>query len=75
MATLGPFHALSVAACWKLARQEAQAYQRRANRVLAFPPEERRIVTHRALCLAARDAADRIALMIRYGRRRGRRRK
>lgn len=55
--------ARTVAECWQIARNHAEAYQRAANRARRGGP-------FHALCLAKRDAADRIALTIRYGRRR-----
>lgn len=61
-------HAKTVNACWRIARRDAEAYQRRMN-----------VARHSgqwgtfALCKAARDAADRIALRIQHGgKRRGR---
>lgn len=48
---------------WKIARDEANAYQRMMNRMSKS--------SHAFLtCRAARDAASRIALKIRYGARR-----
>jgi hypothetical protein len=55
------FHAKSVAQCWRIARSEARAFQR----MLSKTP--RRNTVRTAICLAARDSADRIALKIRYG--------
>lgn len=54
------FAAANVAACWRIARRAARAYQREANLQRGPYP--------RALCLAARNAADRIALKIRFGK-------
>lgn len=59
--TVRSMHAKTVEDAWKIARQETEAYQRRANRA--------RTIGERALCLAARDASSRIALRIRYGRK------
>lgn len=54
------FKARTVEQCWKIARREAEAIQRWAHK--------HRNPVHLAICYAARDAADRIALKIRYGR-------
>jgi hypothetical protein len=59
MAKSLPCKATSVEQCWRIARRAAEAYQRQY--ALASGPY------HRALCLAARDAASRIALKIRFG--------
>jgi hypothetical protein len=59
------FHAQTVEECWQIARRAAKAYQREANRHNRRPGK-------RVLCLAARNTADRIALEIRYGGKRGR---
>lgn len=57
------FHARSVAQCWAIARRTARAYQREMARC--------KTAGRRTLCQAGRDAADRVALEIRYGRKRG----
>jgi len=54
------FHAKTVEDCWRIARQDAEMYQRRINRSNSYHT--------RALCLISRAAADRIALRIRYGK-------
>jgi hypothetical protein len=48
--------------CWKLARMHAEMYQRMAHRA--------RSGGIRAICLAKRDAVDRLAQTIRYGKQR-----
>jgi hypothetical protein len=58
-AKVPPCVAKSVEQCWRIARRAAEAYQRQY--ALALGPYQR------ALCLAARDAASRIALKIRFG--------
>lgn len=55
-------YAKTIEECWRIAREEAEAYQRRMARA--------RTVQELTLCRTARDAADRIALRIRFGRRR-----
>lgn len=59
--------AATVLHCWRIARHQAEVYQRAAHRA-------RRDGKHQMICLAKRDAADRIALTIRYGKRRRRKR-
>lgn len=54
------FHARSVWGCWRIARRHTEIYQRMLSR--AKRPEEKE------LCKAARDASDRIAKEIRYGK-------
>lgn len=61
-------HAKNAKDCWDIARQDAEAYQRRMHNPKATAGQV-------ALCRAARDAADRIALRIRYGRKHLRKRK
>lgn len=58
-------HARTVEECWNIARAEASAYQRIMLR-LAKKRHSQTFYT----CKAARDAASRIALKIRFGRRR-----
>lgn len=53
-------HAKTVEDAWRVARREAKAYQRAATNA--------RTLGERHACLAARNAADRIALKIRFGR-------
>lgn len=60
------FHAQTVAQCWRIARRLTIAYQREFNRA--------KMSGHKIQCLAARDAADRVAMTIRYGPGRGKRR-
>lgn len=55
------FHAKTVLQCWQIARREARAFQR----LLSVTP--RRNTVRTAICMAARDAADRVALKIRFG--------
>jgi hypothetical protein len=62
---LGRLHARTVYDAWKIARDEANAYQRMMNK-LAKKKHSQKFIT----CRAARDAASRIALKIRYGGRR-----
>ena len=69
MAKAPHFHTQSVYACWKIARNDAERYQRHMARHL-----KRGEIALASVCRAARDVADRIALTIRYGRRKGRRR-
>lgn len=61
------FYARSVRECWLMARRVAEAYQHQANKA-----GRRSLGGHRDKCLAARDAASRIALKIRFGRYRPR---
>jgi hypothetical protein len=61
------FHARSVQECWNIARRIADAYQRAADRQ-SRPGQWQA----RQRCLAARNAASRVALKIRYGRYRPR---
>lgn len=53
-------YARTVLDCWLIAREHARAYQRSANNAKHNPLQ-------RAACILKRDAADRIALTIRYG--------
>lgn len=62
----GRFKAKTVAECWLIARRVAQAYQRKMNQVAKKHNAPRWLV-----CKAARDAADRVALKIKYGSRKG----
>lgn len=55
-------HAKDVATCWSIARRDAEMYQRQMNKA---GTSGRTFL----ICKAARDAADRIAQKIRYGRR------
>lgn len=57
------FHAKTVEQCWRLARRHAQLYQRKINAL----EDQQRDMNQAVRCRAARDAADRIALAIRYG--------
>lgn len=60
------FHARDVEMCWRIARAAAEGAQKRLNTLHAAEGD-----TIRAReCKAARDTADRIALEIRFGRRR-----
>lgn len=60
------FYAKTIEQCWNIARRDARRYQALMARAL----EERgqRHSIDYAACRAARNAADRIALEIRYGR-------
>lgn len=58
------FKAKSVEECWRIARKTAMAYQRAMNHA-----GKKRQSPRWATCKAARDAADRIAAKIKYGRR------
>lgn len=68
MAKATMHYAQSVHQCWLIARNDTERYQNHVNRNVA-----RGKFVDAALCKAARDAADRIALTIRYGRKQGRR--
>lgn len=57
--------ARTVEQCWNIARREAEAYQRMMGRLARKRQSQKYFV-----CKAARDAASRIALKIRYGNRR-----
>lgn len=64
---LGRLHARTVYDAWRIARDEANAYQKMMNRLA----KKNAMHTQQWLrCRAARDAASRIALKIRYGGRR-----
>lgn len=65
-----PMKTKTVLECWNIARLDTEAYQRKMRKA-----RERGDFGRYALCMAARDAADRIALKIRHGRVRGKRRK
>lgn len=56
--------AKTVEECWRIASRAAEAYQRQAHRA--------HTLNKHALCLAKRDAASRIAILIRVGRRKKR---
>lgn len=58
------FHAKTIHQCWSIARRDAEMYQRQMKKA-ADKGNTRQFV----ICRAARDAADRIALKIRFGRR------
>lgn len=58
------FHAKTVQECWAIARAEAERYQRAMGRAR----DAGEVLTYE-VCKVARNAADRIALEIRYGRK------
>lgn len=62
-------HARSVHDCWLIARRHAEHYQHELNKAL----HERGHINYSraATCRAARDAADKIALEIRFGKNGG----
>ena len=64
MAKATMHHAQSVHQCWLIARNDTERYQNHVNRNV-----DRGNFIQAAICKAARDAADKIALTIRYGRR------
>ncbi len=60
-------HAQTVHDCWLIARHFTERHQNSMNRA-----QLRHNARQYALCKAARDACDRVALAIRYGVKRGR---
>lgn len=58
------FRAKTVADCYRIARREARAFQRVLTQL-----DRQKYHPERIACLSARDAADRIAHKIRFGKR------
>jgi hypothetical protein len=63
MASNGPHHAQTAHDCWRIAREHTEHFQKELNKALIEKDFSRA-----ATCKAARDAADSIALEIRYGK-------